>query len=50
MPLVTRLLATSKPTAGKAIELLITAGILAEVGERKRDRLYRYQNYLKLLD
>ncbi|MEZ5598627.1 MAG: Fic family protein [Pseudomonadales bacterium] len=50
MPLVTRLLATSKPTAGKAIELLITAGILAEVGERKRDRLYRYQNYLNLLD
>lgn len=50
MPLVTRLLATSKPTAGKAIELLINADILAEVGERKRDRLYRYQNYLKLLD
>lgn len=50
MPLVTRVLATTKPTAGKAIELLITAGILAEVGERKRDRLYRYQNYLKLLD
>ncbi len=50
MPLVTRVLATSKPTASKAIELLITAGILAEIGERKRDRLYRYQNYLKLLD
>jgi Fic family protein len=50
MPLVTRLLEISKPTAGKVIELLITAGILAEVGERKRDRLYRYQNYLKLLD
>ncbi len=50
MPLVTRLLTTSKPTAGKAIELLITAGILAEVGERKRDRLYRYQNYLKQLE
>ncbi len=50
MPLVTRLLETSKPTAGKAIELLIAAGILAEVGERKRDRLYRYQNYLQLLE
>lgn len=50
MPLVTRLLATTKPTAGKAIDLLIKAGILAEVGERKRDRLYRYQNYLQLLD
>ncbi len=50
MPLVTRLLETSKPTAGKAIELLIAAGILAEVGERKRDRLYRYQNYLQFLE
>ncbi len=50
MPLVTRLLSTSKPTAGKSIEVLIKAGILAEVGERKRDRLYRYQDYLRLLD
>ena len=50
MPLVTRLLSTSKPTAGKAIELLIATSILAEVGERKRDRLYRYQNYLQLLE
>ena len=50
MPLVTRLLETSKPTAGKAIDLLIAAGILAEVGERKRDRIYRYHNYLQLLD
>ena len=50
MPRGTRLLETSKPTAGKAIELLIAAGILAEVGERKRDRLYRYENYLKLLE
>ncbi len=50
MPLVTRLLATSKPTAGKAIELLISAGILTEVGARKRDRYYRYQYYLKLLE
>ena len=32
MPRVTHLLETSKPTAGKAIELLIAAGILAEVG------------------
>ncbi len=50
MPLVTRLLETSKPTAGKSIELLIAAGILAEVGERKPDRPYRYENYLKLLE
>jgi Fic family protein len=50
MPLVTRLLSTSKPTAGKAIDVLIKAGILGEVGERKRDRLYRYDRYLPILD
>jgi len=50
MPLVTRLLATSKPTAGKAIDVLIGAGILREIGERKRDRLYRYEGYLQLLE
>jgi Fic family protein len=50
MPLVTRLLSTSKPTAGKAIEVLIRAGILAELGARKRDRMYRYGSYLNLLD
>ena len=50
MPSVTRLLTISKPTAGKAIDVLIKAGILAEVGERKRDRLYRYEGYLGLLE
>ena len=50
MPSVTRLLSISKPTAGKAIEVLMKAGILAEVGERKRDRLYRYEGYVRLLD
>jgi hypothetical protein len=30
--------------------LFFKAGILAEVGERKRDRLYRYEGYLRLLD
>lgn len=50
MPLVTRLLSTSKPTASKAIDLLIKVGILVEVGDRKRDRLYRYGHYLRLLE
>ena len=49
MPLVTRLLRTTKPTAGKAIELLQRADILKEVGARKRDRLYRYEPYVDLL-
>jgi len=50
MPRVTELLSTTKPTAGKAIEVLGAAGILSEIGERKRDRLYRYDRYLQLLE
>ena len=49
MPRVTQLLSTTKPTAGKAIDLLLATGILAEVGKRKRDRLYRYHDYLRRL-
>jgi Fic family protein len=49
MPLVTRLLHITKPTAGKAIEVLREADILKELGERKRDRLYSYQPYVALL-
>ena len=49
MPLVTKLMQTTKPTAGKAIDLLQQLGILAEVGEKKRDRLYSYKPYLALL-
>lgn len=49
MPLVTKLLSTTKPTATKAIEQLISHGILAEVGKRKRDRLYSYRSYLEIM-
>ena len=49
MPLVTRLLNTTKPTAGKAIEMLRSAGIVGEMGKRKRDRLYAYEPYIELL-
>ncbi len=49
MPSVTRLLGTTKPTAGKAIELLQKAGVLHEIGDRKRDRTYCYGAYLNLL-
>ena len=49
MPLVTELLDTTKPTATKAINVLKGAGILANLGERKRDRLYHYQAYLGVL-
>ncbi len=50
MPLVSRILSTSKPTASKAIDLLIRQGILTEVGDRKRDRIYKYDKYLQILD
>jgi len=50
MPLVTRILSTSKPTASKAIDLLIKQGILTEIGDRKRDRIYKYDKYVQLLD
>ena len=49
MPLVTQLLETTKPTAGKAIDTLQQAGILNEVGQRKRDRLYSYSKYIDIL-
>jgi len=45
-----RLLSVSKPTASNAVGVLVAAGILEEPGMRKRDRLYRYGNYLRLLD
>lgn len=46
---VTRLLETTKPTAGKAIELLENAGILSEIGKQKRDRIFSYMAYVRLL-
>ena len=48
-PLVTRLLDTTKPTAGKAIELLQQSDVLRELGDRKRDRIYCYSSYLEIL-
>lgn len=35
---VMKLAETTKPTAGRAIELLVTAGVLVETTGRKRDR------------
>lgn len=46
---VVKLLKTTKPTATKAIEALIAAGLLKERTGRKRDRVYGYQRYLALL-
>jgi Fic family protein len=44
-----RLLATTKPTAGRAIERLIAAGVLVETTGKKRDRSFVYRAYLDRL-
>lgn len=49
LPSVMKLLNTTKPTAGKAIDVLQQAGILRETTGKQRDRVYAYQAYLKVL-
>lgn len=44
-----RLIDTSKPTATRAIEALVTAGILVETTGKRRDRRYAYQAYIDRL-
>jgi hypothetical protein len=43
------LLATTKPTATKAIKALCDAGVLHEITGKQRDRIYAYQGYLQVL-
>jgi len=43
------LVETSKPTAGKAIDLLVRAGVLAETTGKRRDRSFVYEKYLEKL-
>ncbi len=40
---------TTKPTASKAIQVLVDLGILVETSGRQRDRSFRYRDYLELL-
>ena len=49
MPVVRRLLRTTKPTAGKTIEILQRTGILFEIGRQKRNRLYSYRAFVDLM-
>lgn len=49
LPLATELLATTTPTAIKAIKALEDAGILRETTGKQRDRVYAYRRYLDLL-
>lgn len=43
------LIETSKPTATRAVETLIAAGILVETTGKKRDRSFAYQTYIDRL-
>ncbi|MBF0307860.1 MAG: Fic family protein [Alphaproteobacteria bacterium] len=43
------LLGTSKPTAIRAVESLVAAGVLVETTGRKRDRSFAYQAYVERL-
>lgn len=43
------LLGTTKPTAGRAVELLVESGVLVETTGKKRDRSFAYQSYLDRL-
>ena len=40
---------STKPTANKAIESLVEAGILEEITGKQRDRIYAYRKYLDVL-
>ena len=44
-----KLINTSKPTATRAIETLVAAGILVETTGKKRDRSFAYQAYIDRL-
>jgi Fic family protein len=46
---VTELLGATKPTAAKAIDALVAAGILVETTGRRRDRMFGYAAYLERL-
>jgi Fic family protein len=43
------LLGTTKPTATKAVDLLVSTGVLAETANRRRDRQFGYTAYLTRL-
>jgi hypothetical protein len=49
VPLIAKLLETTPPTAGKAVELLESLGILEEVSGRLRDRVFSYARFMALL-
>jgi Fic family protein len=49
IPGIVKLLKTTKPTAGKAVQLLERIGVLAETSGKQRDRSFAYKAYLENL-
>jgi len=49
LSLASKLLGVSKPTAVKAIDALQAAGVLREITGKRRDRVYAYHEYLRVL-
>lgn len=49
IPTVVNLLKTTKPTAGKAVQLLENLGVLTETSGKQRDRTFAYARYLEKL-
>jgi Fic family protein len=49
IPGVVKLLETTKPTAGKAVQLLEDVGVLKETSGKRRDRTFAYRAYLEKL-
>ena len=49
LPSATRLLHTTRPTANKAIDALHQAKVLHEITGKRRDRVYAYRRYLRIL-
>jgi len=49
IPAVVKLLKTTKPTAGKAVQVLDNLGVLAETSGKQRDRRFAYAAYLEKL-
>lgn len=46
---VMKLVGTTKPTAGRAIDLLVAAGVVVETTGKKRDRSFAYRAYFDRL-
>jgi Fic family protein len=49
VPMVAKLLKVTGPTARKAVEVAVDAGVLRETSGKQRDRVFAYHRYLEVL-